>query len=175
MDSMYSLNGALEGNRYASYNFDPTARSPIPLNADSNTTGSTALYHHNGTRYGLGLPVRAGAPAENKLNGFHGGPKHKRGDVDRECTSALEHHCVVLILSFKSQPFCRYPSRGSPRRNTIALQRSTWVPLFAEETGGRCGRTSGYDIPGNICPFCGTDDRYTRINFPFPSLTTVGL
>lgn len=103
MDSMYSLNGSLESNRYAGYNFDPTPRSPVPPNAGSNTTGSTALYHHNGTRYGLGLPVRAGAPAENKLNGLHGGPKHKRGDVDRECMSSFANHNVVLMsCSIKS-------------------------------------------------------------------------
>ena len=45
------------------------------------TTGSTALYHHNGTRYGLGLGRTNG---DAKMNGIHG-PKHKRGDIDREC------------------------------------------------------------------------------------------
>lgn len=51
----------------------------------SNTSGSTALYHHNGSRYGLGIPGRAPAgPNDGKMNGLHG-PKHKRGDMDREC------------------------------------------------------------------------------------------
>ena len=45
------------------------------------SSGSTALYHHNGTRYGLGLG-RGGAP-DGKMNGLHG-PKHKRGDMDRK-------------------------------------------------------------------------------------------
>ena len=84
MDPVYTLNGGLEGNHYAGYNFDPAARSSASPSVAGTTTGSTALYHHNGTRYGLGVPVRASAPAENKLNGFHG-TKHKRGDVDREC------------------------------------------------------------------------------------------
>jgi hypothetical protein len=41
------------------------------------------LYHHNGSRYGLGVGGRANG-ADSKMNGLHG-PKHKRGDVDREC------------------------------------------------------------------------------------------
>lgn len=175
MDSMYNLNGALESNRYAGYNFDPTARSPVAPNAGGNTTGSTALYHHNGTRYGLGLPVRAGAPAENKLNGFHGGPKHKRGDVDRECMSSSPHHNIALTLRSKSQPFCWHPPRRSSRRNTISVQRSAWVPVSAKEIGGRCGRTSRHDIPRNIRPFCGTHDRYTFIRFPISTPTKVNL
>ena len=39
-------------------------------------TGSTALYHHNDTRYELGLGRTNG---DAKMNGIHG-PKHKRGD-----------------------------------------------------------------------------------------------
>ena len=93
---MYSLNGAL------GYNFDATGRNSVPHNTGGSTTGSTALYHHNGTRYGLGLPVRASAPAENKLNGLQGGTKQKRGDVDRECTLKLEHHNSVLIFHLQT-------------------------------------------------------------------------
>ena len=56
------------------------------MNSNSNNTtgGSTALYHHNGSRYGLGLPRSGGA--DGKMNGLHG-PKHKRGDMDRECNT----------------------------------------------------------------------------------------
>ncbi|KAF8436332.1 armadillo-type protein [Boletus edulis BED1] len=43
------------------------------------SSGSTTLYHHNGSRYGLGLG-QGGAPDGN-MNGLHG-PKHKRGDMD---------------------------------------------------------------------------------------------
>lgn len=42
--------------------------------------GSTALYHHHGSRYGLSS--RLGGP-EAKMNGLHG-PKHKRGEIDRK-------------------------------------------------------------------------------------------
>jgi hypothetical protein len=44
--------------------------------------GSTALYHHHGSRYGLGIGSRVAS--DGKMNGLHG-PKHRRGDVDREC------------------------------------------------------------------------------------------
>lgn len=47
------------------------------------STGSTALYHHHGSRYGLGIGGRVAS--DGKMNGLHG-PKHRRGDVDRECT-----------------------------------------------------------------------------------------
>lgn len=75
------MNGNLDGS-YNSYGFDAGAR------AGGNTSGSTALYHHNGTRYGLGIPGRtaSGGP-DSKMNGLHG-PKHKRGDIDRECELA---------------------------------------------------------------------------------------
>jgi len=63
-------------------------------------TGSTALYHHHGSRYGLGA-VSNGSSAPNgqagsrmvssgssvggdSKIGLHGS-KHKRGDIDREC------------------------------------------------------------------------------------------
>lgn len=79
MDSVY---GGLDNNHYNSYGFESGGRS----NANANSTsGSTALYHHNGSRYGLGLPGRTNSgAADSKMNGLHG-PKHKRGDVDREC------------------------------------------------------------------------------------------
>jgi hypothetical protein len=67
---------------YQAYGYNNTAsRQPTP----GNTRGSTALYHHNGSRYGLGQPGRTNtASGDGKMNGLHG-PKHKRGDVDREC------------------------------------------------------------------------------------------
>ncbi|KAF8130608.1 ARM repeat-containing protein [Boletus edulis] len=58
------------------YKFDAAGRNGAMANGSS---GSTALYHHNGSRYGLGLG-RGGAPDAN-MNGLHG-PKHKRGDMD---------------------------------------------------------------------------------------------
>lgn len=58
------------------------------------STGSTALYHHHGSRYGLGIGGRVAS--DGKMNGLHG-PKHRRGDVDRECTSAI----VPIILAYQ--------------------------------------------------------------------------
>jgi hypothetical protein len=46
--------------------------------------GSTALYQHGGSRYGLGIASGRLIGPDSKMNGLHG-PKHKRGDMDREC------------------------------------------------------------------------------------------
>jgi hypothetical protein len=75
-DSVYGLTDQLDNDRYNAYGFDSTGRNGTNGNG---TSGSTALYHHNGSRYGLG---RGGGP-DSKMNGLHG-PKHKRGDMDRE-------------------------------------------------------------------------------------------
>jgi hypothetical protein len=73
---VYGLASQLDESRYGAYSFDTTGRNGSTLNGGS---GSTALYHHNGSRYGLG---RGGVP-DGKMNGLHG-PKHKRGDMDRK-------------------------------------------------------------------------------------------
>ncbi len=72
------LNGGLDGGRYDSYG-----------NGGSSAVGSSALYH--GGRYGLGVPGRpTNGVADGKMNGLHG-PKHKRGDIDRECKLTCWH------------------------------------------------------------------------------------
>ncbi|KAG6375119.1 ARM repeat-containing protein [Boletus reticuloceps] len=76
VDSVYGLAGQLDGSRYGAYKFDAAGRNGAMANGLS---GLTALYHHNGSCYGLGLG-RGGAP-DGKMNGLHG-PKHKRGDMD---------------------------------------------------------------------------------------------
>lgn len=77
VDDVYGLNGQMD-DRFNSYELDSSARSSQGTNGAS---GSTALYHHNGTRYGLHLG--RGNGADGKMNGLHG-PKHKRGDMDCE-------------------------------------------------------------------------------------------
>ena len=77
---MYSLNNQLDGTRFNSYGFESTGRGGHSVNG---TSGSTALYHHNGSRYGLALG--RGGP-DGKMNGLHG-TKHKRGDMDRKSFS----------------------------------------------------------------------------------------
>ncbi|KAJ7758588.1 ARM repeat-containing protein [Mycena olivaceomarginata] len=96
MDSVYGL----DGNGYNSYGFEAGGRGGA--NAG---TGSTALYHHN-SHYGLGLPART-----NSGRRLHG-PKHKRGDMDREfnrfagtCLEDLQGEIPVLC---KDQHGCRY-------------------------------------------------------------------
>ena len=77
---MYGLAGSLEGNNFNAYGFEAVGRG-----AAVGGTGSTALYHHNGAKYGFSMNARANG-ADGKMNGLHG-PKHKRGDIDRECAS----------------------------------------------------------------------------------------
>lgn len=82
---MYGLNGGMDGGRYGNYGFETNGRGNPAVGATNGTSGSTALYHHNGSRYGLGLGGRPAIGAgDGKMNGLHG-PKHKRGDMDREC------------------------------------------------------------------------------------------
>lgn len=109
VESVYGLNGNFEGSRYNSYNFDSTVRNGMMGN---NHTGSTALYHHNGSRYGLGIPGRAPVgPGDGKMNGLHG-PKHKRGDMDREFNrfagTRLEDLQGEIPALCKDQHGCRY-------------------------------------------------------------------
>ncbi|KAJ7480117.1 ARM repeat-containing protein [Mycena galericulata] len=105
MDSVYGLNG-LDSNAYNSYGFESGGRSGNP----TSTSGSTALYHHNGSRYGLGLPARTNSGAgDGKMNGLHG-PKHKRGDMDlnRFAGTRLEDLQGEIPALCKDQHGCRY-------------------------------------------------------------------
>ncbi|KAJ6569616.1 ARM repeat-containing protein [Mycena capillaripes] len=108
MDSVYGING-LDGNGYNSYGFESGGRSG---GNPTSTSGSTALYHHNGSRYGLGLPARTNSGAgDGKMNGLHG-PKHKRGDMDREFNrfagTRLEDLQGEIPALCKDQHGCRY-------------------------------------------------------------------
>jgi hypothetical protein len=99
VDSGYGLTGGLDSGRYNGY---PGA---------NNTSGSTALYHHNGSRYGLGIPGRANSGVDSKMSGLHG-PKHKRGDMDREFNrfagTRLEDLQGEIPALCKDQHGCRY-------------------------------------------------------------------
>ncbi|KAK7029688.1 hypothetical protein VNI00_014386 [Paramarasmius palmivorus] len=103
-DSAFSINGNIENGRYNSYGFESNGRA----SAAGNTSGSTALYHHNGSRYGLGLPGRTSA-VDTKMNGLHG-PKHKRGDMDlnRFAGTRLEDLQGEIPALCKDQHGCRY-------------------------------------------------------------------
>ncbi|TFK76682.1 ARM repeat-containing protein [Pluteus cervinus] len=112
LDGVYGLNGGLDNGRLG-YGFDATARANAVSAAITNASGSTALYHHNGTRYGLGLGGRPASlgPADGKMNGLHG-PKHKRGDMDREFNrfagTRLEDLQGEIPALCKDQHGCRY-------------------------------------------------------------------
>ncbi|KAG5642509.1 hypothetical protein DXG03_002706 [Asterophora parasitica] len=111
LDSVYGVSGGLDNNRYNSYGYDTNGRNS-GSGANNGTSGSTALYHHNGSRYGLGIPGRANAAGgDNKMNGLHG-PKHKRGDMDREFNrfagTRLEDLQGEIPALCKDQHGCRY-------------------------------------------------------------------
>ncbi|KAL0576379.1 hypothetical protein V5O48_005600 [Marasmius crinis-equi] len=106
VDAGYGLNGSLENGRYNSYGFESNGRSSA---GPGTTSGSTALYHHNGSRYGLGLPGRSPSGVDSKMNGLHG-PKHKRGDMDlnRFAGTRLEDLQGEIPALCKDQHGCRY-------------------------------------------------------------------
>ncbi|KAL4264420.1 PUM-HD domain-containing protein [Pleurotus pulmonarius] len=97
VDSMYGMNGGAYGRA---------------TSANSTKSGSTALYHHNGSRYGLSAPARpsVGGP-DSKMGGLHG-PKHKRGDIDREFNrfagTRLEDLQGEIATMCKDQHGCRF-------------------------------------------------------------------
>uniref|UniRef100_A0A8H7Y5R9 PUM-HD domain-containing protein n=1 Tax=Psilocybe cubensis TaxID=181762 RepID=A0A8H7Y5R9_PSICU len=88
-DAIYGHNGGVVDNtRFNTYGFESNGRpSANPSNAAplNNPAGPASLYStQQGSRYGLGLPTRTSSGNDSKMNGLHG-PKHKRGDMDREC------------------------------------------------------------------------------------------
>ncbi|KAI6153219.1 ARM repeat-containing protein [Pisolithus tinctorius] len=104
VDSVYNLNNQLDGTRYNTYGFDSSTRSGHGVNGAA--SGSTALYHHNNSRYGPGMG--RGGP-DGKMNGLHG-PKHKRGDMDlnRFAGTRLEDLQGEILALCKDQHGCRY-------------------------------------------------------------------
>ncbi|KAG1749610.1 ARM repeat-containing protein [Suillus paluster] len=104
VDGVYGLNGQMDSGRFNSYDLDSSTRSSTSANG---TSGSTALYHHNGTRYGLHIGRTNGA--DGKMNGMHG-PKHKRGDMDlnRFAGTRLEDLQGEIPTLCKDQHGCRY-------------------------------------------------------------------
>ncbi|CCM01317.1 uncharacterized protein FIBRA_03366 [Fibroporia radiculosa] len=103
VDAVYVNGTGLDNGRYNSYGFEAKGRP-------QGGTGSTALYHHHGSRYGLGMNGRAHG-ADSKMGGLHG-PKHKRGDVDREFNrfagTRLEDLQGEIPSLCKDQHGCRY-------------------------------------------------------------------
>ncbi|KAH9927456.1 ARM repeat-containing protein [Epithele typhae] len=103
-EGVYGLSGGMEGG-YNSYGFEAGGRG-----AAVGATGSTALYHHNGAKYGFNMNGRPNG-ADSKMNGLHG-PKHKRGDVDREFNrfagTRLEDLQGEIPQLCKDQHGCRY-------------------------------------------------------------------
>ena len=73
---VYIINSQLDSTRLNSYGFDSTDRGGHGVIHSG--TGSTALYCHNGSHFGLGLD-RDGP--DEKINGLHD-TKHTQGDIN---------------------------------------------------------------------------------------------
>lgn len=113
IDAVYGLNNGGENVGYNTYGFE-AGRSPANVNSPSanHSPGPAGLYQHNGGRYGLGLQGRGNSgPVDGKMNGLHG-PKHKRGDLDREFNrfagTRLEDLLGEIPALCKDQHGCRY-------------------------------------------------------------------
>ncbi|KAL0950597.1 hypothetical protein HGRIS_007391 [Hohenbuehelia grisea] len=131
--SLSRLSGQYE--EYSDEQFGTDPMYGLGRGADRNTTGSgktgsTALYHHNGTRYGLGIAGRSPANgADSKMNGLHG-PKHKRGDIDlnRFAGTRLEDLQGEIATLCKDQHGCRYLQKkleeGNPEHRDMIFRET---------------------------------------------------
>ncbi|KAH9850656.1 ARM repeat-containing protein [Lenzites betulinus] len=123
-ESMYGLSGGMD-NGYNSYGFEANGRGSA-----AGGTGSTALYHHNGAKYGFSMNGRPNA-VDGKMNGLHG-PKHKRGDVDREFNrfagTRLEDLIGEIPQLCKDQHGCRYLQKkleeGAPEHRDMIFRET---------------------------------------------------
>ncbi|KAL5535159.1 hypothetical protein ACEPAF_3253 [Sanghuangporus sanghuang] len=119
VDSIY-LN---QDNRFNGYGLESNGR----LNGSGTTGGSTALYHHHGSRYGLSMGARIGS--DNKMNGLHG-PKHKRGDIDlnRFTGTRLEDLQGEIATLCKDQHGCRFLQKkleeGNPEYRDLIFRET---------------------------------------------------
>ncbi|KAB5594289.1 hypothetical protein CTheo_2219 [Ceratobasidium theobromae] len=128
-----NISGEIGGAQsFNSFDYDGGARN-------SAHTGSTALYQHNGSRYGLALGNGRFMSQDNnnKMGGLHG-TKHKRGDMDREFNrfagTRLEDLVGEIPALCKDQHGCRYLQKkleeGVPEHRDIIFHET--FSLFAE-------------------------------------------
>lgn len=87
-DAIYGINSGVDSARFNTYGFEANGRpagNPSNVPPLNNPAVPAGLYSaQQGSRYALGLPTRTNSGSDSKMNGLHG-PKHKRGDMDREC------------------------------------------------------------------------------------------
>ncbi|KAF8973836.1 armadillo-type protein [Flammula alnicola] len=107
-DSIYGINNGVDSNHFNNYGFESASRPTVNApNAVSN--GNAAV--PSVSRYGLGLAGRGNPGTDGKMNGLHG-PKHKRGDMDREFNrfagTRLEDLQGEIPALCKDQHGCRY-------------------------------------------------------------------
>ncbi|QRV73903.1 Pumilio-family RNA binding repeat [Ceratobasidium sp. AG-Ba] len=129
-----NMDGEMNGApAFGSYEYEGGARNGAQ-------SGSTALYQHNGSRYGLALGngrFMSQENSNNKMGGLHG-TKHKRGDIDREFNrfagTRLEDLVGEIPALCKDQHGCRYLQKkleeGVPEHHDIIFRET--FSLFAE-------------------------------------------
>ncbi|KDR85232.1 hypothetical protein GALMADRAFT_233963 [Galerina marginata CBS 339.88] len=114
-DAIYGVNGGVDNTHFNTYGFETAARpNANPSNGSPSNTSAApgGIYPaQHGSRYGLGLPNRGATGTDNKMNGLHG-PKHKRGDMDREFNrfagTRIEDLQGEIPALCKDQHGCRY-------------------------------------------------------------------
>ncbi|OSD05787.1 ARM repeat-containing protein [Trametes coccinea BRFM310] len=125
-EGVYGLSGGIDGSRFNSYGFEANGRGSTVGGA-----GSTALYHHNGAKYGFGMNGQPNGSVNGKMNGLHG-PKHKRGDIDREFNrfagTRLEDLAGEIPQLCKDQHGCRYLQKkleeGNPEHRDMIFRET---------------------------------------------------
>ncbi|KAI8983345.1 ARM repeat-containing protein [Trametes punicea] len=123
-DGVYGLTSGIDAGRFNSYGFEGNARG-----AAVGATGSTALYHHNGAKYGFNMNGHPNG-VNGKMNGLHG-PKHKRGDIDlvnRFAGTRLEDLAGEIPQLCKDQHGCRYLQKkleeGNPEHRDMIFRET---------------------------------------------------
>ncbi|RXW18444.1 hypothetical protein EST38_g7413 [Candolleomyces aberdarensis] len=125
----FGLPNAPDNNPYAAYGYEGPrgsinlGNSIIPSNGGGMYAGSP--------RYGAGMGGRGGGPVDGKMNGLHG-PKHKRGDIDREYNRfagiRLEDLQGEIAGLCKDQHGCRYLQKkleeGAPEHRDMIFRET---------------------------------------------------
>ncbi|CDO70932.1 hypothetical protein BN946_scf184829.g40 [Trametes cinnabarina] len=120
-EGVYGLSGGIDGGNFNSYGFEANGRGAA--------AGSTALYHHNGAKYGFGMNGQPNGSVNGKMNGLHG-PKHKRGDIDlnRFAGTRLEDLAGEIPQLCKDQHGCRYLQKkleeGNPEHRDMIFRET---------------------------------------------------
>ncbi|EAU92953.2 pumilio-family RNA binding protein [Coprinopsis cinerea okayama7 len=109
LEATYAIN-AVDGGAYGAYGYEGP-RGSISASPNVHVGPGVGGNGYPASRYGLGLGRGGPGPLDGKMNGLHG-PKHKRGDIDREFNrfagTRLEELQGEIATLCKDQHGCRY-------------------------------------------------------------------